>query len=593
MTEVPVQGARKDKVLLVAATQRFLTSFRGELFARGDFAVELATGLTEAIGLAKARPPTAVVIQHAPPDIDALDLCQRLRANGVTSPLLALLAPQHADRRDALLDGGAQDVLFMPLDRERFLERVGEVAGLKFRTDDRIPLTADVIVKCEGKVHQLRAVDASRGGLRVTGAELPLGATVKIRISMAAGAVEAWGLVARTLTGGETGLRFVGLLPAEEATLLAALRRAAAPDGGDADTELDLPAADPRAATSKGKPPVSGGRPKSAPATGPWPSHPDPVTAATALEQTLEGDTRTPLAVKRFVDGLAPLERRSSTLPDGERTPAEHAVYGAVLARLVIELALAQAPHGSGEVKEGALDDLMKVGESAMAPLQAQLGAAVQAGDLQRLQQVNAVKTSLLRVLSDARACAARLRGEKPEPEDPRVASGPHAPILTPLENVPVVAPRAPRRPVAPAGPTAEEVRSRRVIRAMTALAAVGAAFALGLNVIVWRQTRIRVVDAASLAIPEVLHAEVTNGAALVYVSDEWGKGDARQAGAALASQLGARGIKTALVLDEEERHRASIDTSSGRVDLLPLAAAVQASAPVPTPAPAIGAARP
>jgi two-component system, OmpR family, response regulator len=80
-----------------------------------------ATGVRE---LAKRTPPDAMVVDIGLPDADGRDLCQALRADGLTSPVLFLTA------RDALPDrlsgfaAGGDDYLVKPFSFEELVARL-------------------------------------------------------------------------------------------------------------------------------------------------------------------------------------------------------------------------------------------------------------------------------------------------------------------------------------------------------------------------------------------------------------------------------------------------------------------------------------
>jgi two-component system response regulator MprA len=75
----------------------------------------------EAVGTAA---PDALVLDVGMPRVDGLEVCRRLRADGVTVPILVLTARHQVTDRVAGLDAGADDYLVKPFALEELLARV-------------------------------------------------------------------------------------------------------------------------------------------------------------------------------------------------------------------------------------------------------------------------------------------------------------------------------------------------------------------------------------------------------------------------------------------------------------------------------------
>ena len=97
-------------------------------------AVDLAERGEDAAWMAGATDYDALVLDVMLPGIDGFETCRRLRADGVSSPVLLLTARDAVEDRIAGLDGGADDYLVKPfafgelLARLRALGRRGPVA---------------------------------------------------------------------------------------------------------------------------------------------------------------------------------------------------------------------------------------------------------------------------------------------------------------------------------------------------------------------------------------------------------------------------------------------------------------------------------
>jgi two-component system response regulator MprA len=78
----------------------------------------------EALQLAATGDPDAVVLDVGMPRIDGLEVCRRLRADGVAIPILVLTARHQVTDRVAGLDAGADDYLVKPFALEELLARL-------------------------------------------------------------------------------------------------------------------------------------------------------------------------------------------------------------------------------------------------------------------------------------------------------------------------------------------------------------------------------------------------------------------------------------------------------------------------------------
>jgi len=77
-------------------------------------AADVAAAGEDAVWMAGATDYDAIVLDVMLPGIDGFDVCRRLRADGIRSPVLMLTARDAVDDRVAGLDAGADDYLVKP-----------------------------------------------------------------------------------------------------------------------------------------------------------------------------------------------------------------------------------------------------------------------------------------------------------------------------------------------------------------------------------------------------------------------------------------------------------------------------------------------
>jgi len=123
-------------------------------------AADVAAAGEDAVWMAGATEYDAIVLDVMLPGIDGFDVCRRLRADGIRSPVLMLTARDAVDDRVRGLDTGADDYLVKPFSfaelsaRLRALTRRGPV--------DRAPVLAVGDLSLDPATRQVR-----RGGTEI------------------------------------------------------------------------------------------------------------------------------------------------------------------------------------------------------------------------------------------------------------------------------------------------------------------------------------------------------------------------------------------------------------------------------------------
>jgi two-component system OmpR family response regulator len=120
--------------VLVVEDDPKLAALLGRGLREEGVAADVANRGEDALWMAGSTEYDAVVLDVMLPGIDGFEACARLRADGVTAPVLLLTARDGVEDRIAGLDGGADDYLVKPfafgelLARLRALARRGPVS---------------------------------------------------------------------------------------------------------------------------------------------------------------------------------------------------------------------------------------------------------------------------------------------------------------------------------------------------------------------------------------------------------------------------------------------------------------------------------
>lgn len=112
------------KILVIDDERAVRESLRRALELEG-YEIELASDGEEALArFGLESPVDAAILDVLMPGIDGLEVCRRLRANGIRLPVLMLTARAEVDSRVAGLDAGADDYLAKPFALAELLARL-------------------------------------------------------------------------------------------------------------------------------------------------------------------------------------------------------------------------------------------------------------------------------------------------------------------------------------------------------------------------------------------------------------------------------------------------------------------------------------
>src|ERR1019366_3398392 len=117
------EGADRERVLVVDDDPPLRRMLERTLAAEG-FSVTVAGDGGAALVAAERAAPDVIVLDVAMPGIDGLAVCRRLRAKGLSTPIIMLTARDAVPDRVAGLEAGADDYLVKPFAIQELIARL-------------------------------------------------------------------------------------------------------------------------------------------------------------------------------------------------------------------------------------------------------------------------------------------------------------------------------------------------------------------------------------------------------------------------------------------------------------------------------------
>jgi DNA-binding response OmpR family regulator len=123
-----------DRILLVEDDPKLAEFIAAELSLEG-YEVMVAINGIDGLKLSRESQPDLLILDWMLPGISGLDLCLRLRKNGIQTPILMLTAKDEIPDRVAGLNAGADDYVTKPFSIEELLARV-KARLRRFQTEE-------------------------------------------------------------------------------------------------------------------------------------------------------------------------------------------------------------------------------------------------------------------------------------------------------------------------------------------------------------------------------------------------------------------------------------------------------------------------
>lgn len=121
---MPAESPACPRVLVVDDERRLTDLLRLELDVEG-YAVDVADDGASGLIRSRTEPaPDLIILDWNLPDFSGIDICQRMRAGGVHTPILMLTGHDDVHDRVTALDAGVDDYLVKPFSIDELMARL-------------------------------------------------------------------------------------------------------------------------------------------------------------------------------------------------------------------------------------------------------------------------------------------------------------------------------------------------------------------------------------------------------------------------------------------------------------------------------------
>jgi len=195
------EGARPLRVLVVDDEPAILRFLRAGLASQGYVVSEAEAGQT-ALDAARRKSADLIVLDLGLPDIDGLDVIQRIRASGSDLPIIVLSSRGDEASKVAALDLGADDYVTKPFGIDELLARIRAAQRHRLQQQGERPLfrSGDLIVDLVRRIVTVRGEE-----VKFSPREYDL-----LRLLVAhAGKVLTHKMILREVWGGDTDVQYL------------------------------------------------------------------------------------------------------------------------------------------------------------------------------------------------------------------------------------------------------------------------------------------------------------------------------------------------------------------------------------------------
>ena len=125
------------KILVIDDDEK-ITAFLYRILTYEGYEIFIARDGMEGFNKVLEVEPDLVILDILMPNIDGIEICKRLRKQGIATPFLMLTAKDEVNDRVAGLDAGADDYLVKPFALEELLARVRALLRRQHRAEGEV-----------------------------------------------------------------------------------------------------------------------------------------------------------------------------------------------------------------------------------------------------------------------------------------------------------------------------------------------------------------------------------------------------------------------------------------------------------------------
>lgn len=162
-----------NKKILLVDNMELALQMEEEILRRSGLDILTASSGTEALELVKSQRPDLVLLESNMPEMSGYDCCRAIKADPALqkTPVIIMLTESTPEIVDQCYEANCEDVLTKPLDQDAVLSKISALLEIKTRKLPRLQIKTPVRIERTGRALTVESINLNRQGILVSSPE--------------------------------------------------------------------------------------------------------------------------------------------------------------------------------------------------------------------------------------------------------------------------------------------------------------------------------------------------------------------------------------------------------------------------------------